>query len=152
VVRIMGASLRLAFAGWFVVASGGCQAFEPPPSPHPALVALTDRLLIRFGAGELVLLDPRRLDGFPIGLDDAIRRATGKMDPASVGGLTVAWGAQVATGVGARTGWIVMRGDPRDPALTGKDFALELVVIDALTGESIEWGRPAGLRPPPLAP
>lgn len=55
-------------------------------------------------------------------------------------------GAQVATGAGIRSGWIVMRGDPRDPELTAKDFPVELVVIDALTGQPLQRGA-RGLRP-----
>jgi hypothetical protein len=116
----------------------GCDTITAPATPHPAIV----RFVTRPGPGEIGLVDPSLLQGLPIGQDDAIRRAIAGMDPATAGGPIVAWGAQVATGAGIRSGWIVMRGDPRDPDLTAKDFPVELAVIDALTGQPLQWRRP----------
>lgn len=130
------ASRSVALTGCLVLATVGCEALQPPPTPHPALVELT-KVGTRFAATGFELVDPVRLEGLPIRRDEAIRRATAGMDPASAGGLTVSWAAQVTTQTGPRLGWIVMRGDPRDPELSGSEFPLELVVIDALTGEPI---------------
>lgn len=120
----------------------GCDTITAPATPHPAIV----RFVTRPGPAEIALVDPGRLQGLPIGQDEAVRRATAGMDPATAGGLTVAWGVQLATGAGVRSGWLVMRGDPRDPELTASDFPVELAVIDALTGQPLQWGRPA-IRP-----
>lgn len=120
----------------------GCATITAPATPHPAIV----QFATRSGPSEIKLIDPSNLQGLPIGQDEAIRRAMAGMDPTTAGGPIVAWGAQVGTGAGARTGWIVMRADPRDPNLTARDFPIELVVIDALTGQPLRWGRP-GIRP-----
>lgn len=136
VMRAAKTSLRVALTGCLVLATVGCDALQPPPTPHPALVALAT-VRTPLAGSSIELIDPVRLEGVPIRREEAIRRATAKMDPASAGGPTVSWAAQVATKTGPRLAWVVMRGDPRDPNLSGTDFALELAVIDAITGEGI---------------
>ena len=126
----------LCVIGWLALANVGCDALQPPPTPHPALVALS-QVRTPLAGSSIQLVDPVLLEGLPIRQEEAIRLGTAGMDPASAGGLTVSWAAQVTTQTGPRLGWIVMRGDPRDPALSGRDFPLELVVIDAMTGEPI---------------
>ena len=126
----------------------GCNALEPPPTPHPALATLTDAPLWRFARG-VELIDPRELQGFPVGQVEAVRRASAMMDAATADGPVVAWGARVTNRGVSRMGWIVMRGDPRDPELTGRDFGLEVALIDAVTGEPLELGVRPGLDVPP---
>lgn len=148
------AALRLIVSGSFVLASVGCTAFEPSPTPHPALLALTNRPGPILLAGEVELVDPRHLQGSPIGEVEAVQRATARMDPATAGGPVVVWGAQVALRGGSRLGWIVLRADPRDPELTGRVFPLEVAVIDAMTGEDLllRLGRPVPVVPRLVAP